>query len=458
LVVMKFGGSSLQSGEAFQLIAKIIREHSFSRRIVVLSAIGGVTDQLLQATEEALKNEKSIDASVQAIRKIHEPIIKESILDPELHKSVFDKMNSLLDKLHRLLKGAAYTNEATPRNRDHIVTIGERMSVAIMTGCLKSLGLNAVPVETDQIGMLTEGQWGNGTVQLLNARKKLSPFFKALFKENRIPVVTGFFGETADGHPITFGRGGTDYSAAVIASAIHAERLEIWKDVDGFLSGSPEIVKDWHFLSSLSYDEAAELAYFGAKILHPRTVEPLLEKSIPIVIRNTFKPKGVGTWISPSRKVVEGIVKSVTYDRSIAILRIHGVDVGYTVGLLSRLVSHLSELDINIRSVMTSQTCINILLDRKDLKEGYHHLHSLNLEAVNQVEVVENVGMVAIVGEGLSTTEEKLGQAIMALTGSGIHVEMIVSGASKVASYFVVREEKIKDAVRVVHQAFFESK
>lgn len=268
-------------------------------------------------------------------------------------------------------------------------------------------------------------------------------------------MVTGFFGQTREGEPITFGRGGTDYSAAVIASALYAERLEIWKDVDGFLSGAPDMVPDGRLLTSLSYDEAAELSYFGAKILHPRTVEPLLEKSIPIVIRNTFQPQGVGTWIGPDRHVSEDVVKSVTFDRNVAMIRVHGADVGYTVGLLSSLVAHLSELGINIRSVMTAQTCINILLDRGSLNEGFHHVQNMPKNGIDLIESIENIGLVAIVGEGLSSAREPLSRAITALTRNGNHIEMIVSGASKIAAYFIVREDQLEESVQAVHRVFF---
>jgi len=297
--------------------------------------------------------------------------------------------------------------------------------------------------------------FGQGTVDIARSRKPVSKALQALFHDGILPCVTGFFGETEDGQPITFGRGGTDYSAAVIADALEAERLEVWKDVDGFLTGSPEYVSNPQLLGSLSYDEAAELSYFGAKILHPRTVEPLLDRRIPIVIRNTFRPEAVGTWIGPERNVREGIVKSVTYSRNVGMLRLHGPDVGYAVGLLSRLVSQLSELDINIRSVMTSQTCINILLDRSDLQKAYSHLRSQAAEGIDAFEPVEKTGLVAIVGEGLDSAEGLVARVIQALAQVNVHAEMIVAGASKVAAYFLVDEEKLKRAVTSVHEAFF---
>ena len=210
-------------------------------------------------------------------------------------------------------------------------------------------------------------------------------------------------------------------------------------------------------LPSLSYDEAAELSYFGAKILHPRTVEPLLERKIPIVIRNTFKPDAVGTWIGADRYEREGVVKSVTYTRNAGMLRLHGPDVGYAVGLLSTLVSQLSSLEINIRSVMTSQTCINILLDKADLERAYIHLKSQPQESIDSIEPTEKIGLVAIVGEGLDHAEGMVARVIQALAHGNVHAEMIISGASRVAAYFLVDENRLKRAVQCVHEEFFVS-
>jgi aspartokinase/homoserine dehydrogenase 1 len=455
VTVMKFGGSSLKDPKSLMEIADIIRKNSFSWRVVVLSAVSGVTNMLISATDRALENEGLIADSVEAIRKVHDPLIAAVVTDSAVRGETQRSFEELYLRLKKLLKGVAYTGEATQRTRDHILSLGERMAVHLMSGCLTSMGVRTRPVESDSIGMVAHGPFGQGTVDLARTRKALSKRFHEMFHDGILPCVTGFFGETEDGQPITFGRGGTDYSAAVIASALEAERLEVWKDVDGFLTGSPEFVANPQFLGSLSYDEAAELSYFGAKILHPRTVEPLLERKIPIVIRNTFKPDGVGTWIGPERHVREGIVKSVTYSKNAGMLRLHGPDVGYAVGLLSQLVSQLSGLDINIRSVMTSQTCINILLDRTDLQKAYHHLKSLKIESIDTLESEEKISIVAVVGEGLDMAEGLVSRVIQSLAQADVHTEMIIAGASKIAAYFIVDEDKLKAAVTSVHDGFF---
>jgi aspartate kinase len=452
---MKFGGSSLKNVESMHEICEIVKKNSFSKRVMVQSAVNGVTNMLIESTVKALQSESTIETSIRDIRSKHDPLIREGLKDAGIRKSAASALDDLMSRLKKLLQGVAYTGEATQRTRDHILSLGERMAVHIMAACLKDMGVSAEAVESDRIGMVSYGEWGQGTVDKHKARKQIPKHLHPMIHAGIIPIVTGFFGQTEEGEPITFGRGGTDYSAAVLADSLEAERLEIWKDVDGFLSGSPEMVKSGQLLSNLSYDEAAELSYFGAKILHPRTVEPLLERKIPIVIRNTFNPDAVGTWIGHEKYIRDGIVKSVTFDRNVAMLRVHGADVGYAIGLLSNLVTQLSETGVNIRSVMTSQTCINILIDRDDLQNGYSRLLSLSPDETDAVEAVENICLVAIVGEGLSEAEGLVAKAIRALAQANIQSEMIISGASKVAAYFILPDAHLKKAVHSIHETFF---
>jgi len=457
MVVMKFGGSSLTSGAAFKQIAEIILANRFSRKVVVLSAVGGVTERLLDAIERALVSETVAAATVEMLRRVHGEIVASAIANTAIQEETLKSIDLALAPLARLLQGVALTGEATGRVRDAIIVTGERLSVRLMAGVISDCGGAAEALDSDVLGVPATGDFGGGNADLTQARRVLPDAFDRLFRENQIPLVTGFFGANGQGEPLTFGRGGSDYAAAVLAGALGATRLEIWKDVDGFLSASPELVDNAQVLHALSYDEAAELAYFGASILHPRTVEPLLERQIPIVIRNVFKPEGLGTWIDVDRHVSEAVVKSVTFDRNIALLRVHGVDVGYTVGLLSELVTALSARHINIRSVMTSQTCINLLIDRAALRPAHALLQALSLGGVDVIEPRENLGLVAIVGEGLDTAEAVLARCMIALHTAGIHIELTVAGASRVAAYLIMRGEMLDEAVRVVHQSIFKT-
>ena len=239
------------------------------------------------------------------------------------------------------------------------------------------------------------------------------------------------------------------------ASARDTALLEIWKDVDGFMSADPKIVKEARHIDRLSYYEAAELSYFGAKILYPRTVEPLIEKGIPMVIKNVYEPKRSGTLIQNGSFENNDIIKSITFNRSISNLRIHGPGVGCKPGIIARIGNTLSELGINIYSVITSQTCINLILDRKDMKGGFTALENLAGGFIEKIDLEEDIALVGVVGKGLLKKQGVAARVFSAVADKNINVEMISSGASEVAYYFVVLEKDAEKAVQAVHEAFF---
>lgn len=451
MIVRKFGGSSLRDAAGLCTIADIIGDASQEGSIIVLSAIQGVTDMLAQAVCASLECWASAERILTGIVDIHSTLADECIEQDDIRSDVVFSISDIFLRLERLLRGVGYTGEATPRVKDEIMSMGERLSVRLMAGMLACRGVPVTRYDGDSIPLIAHGAWGSGCGDITRIRESLPAVFEAVQERGGCTLVTGYFGRTANGDVLTFGRGGSDYVAALLADALQAEKLEIWKDVDGFLSGSPEMVEGGVFLERLSYDEAAELAYFGANILHPRTVEPLLERCVPIEIKNTFRPGRRGTWIADQKRVSSGIVKSVTCDRNVALLRIHGADVGYTIGLLANLVSRLSSRSINIRSVMTSQTCINILLDRPDLETACRMLCGLHPEGVDKIEPVDDIGLVAVVGEGLLESRHCLADIMTSLYESAVHIEMIVSGASRVAAYIIVPLPDMIESVRIVH-------
>ncbi len=458
MVVMKFGGASLKDEKSLKQISKIIKKRIPEQPIIVLSAVSGVTDTLVRATNQALVNESSIVENINQLAALHRKIVAEAISSPPIRTETQEQIEILLSRLERLLYGIAYTGECTPRTRDLVLTFGERMAVHLLAGRLNTISCPAKALFADEIDIVAHGSWGLGTADLEQIQCLLPKHLDPLIQNGVIPVITGFFGRTAKNLPITFGRGGTDYSAAVVADAMKTTQMEVWKDVDGFLSTAPEITQDGHLLEYLSYEEAAELAYFGAKILHPRTVEPLMVKKIPLIIKNTFKTECEGTVIGPERFTHKQVIKSVTYDKEIAVLRIYGASVGYQVGLLKELVTALSDCTINIKSVITSQTSINLLIDRKDLNEGFEQLTQLNLDFVDKIEPVDNIALIAVVGEGLAETSGLAARVFSTVAKLGTNIEMISSGASRVAFYFIVNRPELEKTVKSIHDEFFNNK
>jgi len=458
MIVMKFGGASLKDGESIRQICKIIQKRLDDQPIIVLSAVNGVTDILVQATERALVDETSIAENLNQLISLHRRLVAEAITSPPVRTTTQSNMDVLFSRLEKVLYGIAYTGEITPRTRDLVLTFGERLAVHLLAGRLNAISCPAQPMSAEEIELRAHGDWGRGTADLSRCRELVPTHLRPLIEKGIVPVVTGFFGQTKENLPIIFGRGGTDYTAAVVADAMQVVQMEVWKDVDGFLSVAPEITKKGHLLEYLSYEEAAELAYFGAKILHPRTVEPLFDKKILLLIKNTFRTECDGTVIGPDRLTHEQIIKSVTYDPNVAILRIYGASVGYQVGLLRNLVAALSDCRINIKSVITSLTSINLLIDRKDLKASYEQLGQREIDFVEKIEKVDDVALISVVGEGLAETPGLAARVFSVMARLDLNVEMISSGASRVAFYFLIKETELKKAVKAIHDEFFPEK
>ena len=304
--------------------------------------------------------------------------------------------------------------------------------------------------------MITDGEFGTASVDFVKSTSKI----RGAFAHEVVYVVPGFYGISNEGKTTLFGRGGSDYSAAAIARCIGAPSLDIWKDVNGFLSADPKTVDNPVQIQRLTYNEAAELAYFGAKILHPRTVEPLSAAHIPIRIFNIYgdsdveKPLSV---VSAEKIVTKGIVKSVTYSEDFGILKLKGSGVGAKPGILAKVTTELHLAGINISSVLTSQISINILLAKKDLSTAYALVSAIELSVVGRVQIIEDVAVVATVGNGIAENYGVAARIFTALAKNGINVLMSCSGASPIVSYFLVSVNDCIRAVKAIHEEFFET-
>ncbi len=454
MIVIKIGGSSLRNTESLCQVSDLLVKTA-QPKIVVLSAVSGVTDHLYRCIEEAVRSERKITDLLDYLSLLHRELVVGAIQRLELRRNLMDEFSYLLSRLEKLLYGIAYTGECSKRMRDLIVSMGERLSVQLLAGCLRDRGLDALPLDADKIDLIVTGEFGNGSAELESTERLLPSHLQEPLARQAVPVITGFFGRDHQGHTITFGRGGTDYSAAVIAYAMNADELQIWKDVDGFLTANPEIIKDAVPLDYLAYEEAAELAYFGAAILHPRTVEPLAKKGIPAVIKNTYRPEAPGTVIGPERLQHSEVIKSVVANRKIGILRLVGASLGEQVGFLKSAVSALSDAGINIISVITAQTAVNLLLNKADVEKSRSLIEKLHIPYMDHIESITDIAMIAVVGEGLAETRGLAARVFTAVADAGTNVEMIASGASRVTQYFIIKETDVEKTVKAIHQEFF---
>lgn len=451
--VMKFGGGCLKNSNDFKQVAQIIKNKK-DNLVVVVSAVYGVTNLLYQAMKKAFVSEIEIDKTIEKIRQIHLTIADE-ILNDELKDWVKAEIDLRIEKLRKNLYGICWTSEVTDSLRAMILSYGERFSTYLLAAVLKNEGIDSQPLESDKIGIITDESYDNASPDLLTIEKNLKSVILPLFNEKVVPVISGFFGITPDGKVSLFGRNGSDYSASIIAYALDDATLEIYKDVDGFLSADPKIVKEAKQLEKLSYDEAAELSYFGAKILHPRTVEPVSMKKIPIIIKNMNEPSKSGTIISSKKEITEKIIKSVTYNRNISVIRVHGAGVGYKPGVLSEIGKKFMEKNINIYSIITSQTSINLIIDREDSDTGLKVLKFLEKGIAEKVYKMEDMSLVAVVGEGIIKKEGIAASVFSAVANAGINIEMMSGGASDVAYYFIVEEKQVEKVINLVHSKFF---
>ncbi|MBS2211649.1 aspartate kinase [Carboxylicivirga mesophila] len=452
-VVAKFGGSNLKKKEDIQKLVRVIKAYD-RPMVIVVSAFYGITNHLIQAMDDVKKDESNIEKLVRFLRELKEEAILENFDDKDWQDRTLNAVQSRIKELSRYLTGIHYIGDVPEFVEDVILSYGERLSSLVLTSILQSNGIDAEEALPEQMPLVTDGEFGNATVDFeissANVQKRLA--------ENKIYVVPGFYGVSEQGKVTLLGRGGSDYSAAAIARCLEAESLDVWKDVDGFMSADPKLVKSPQRITNLSYAEAAELSYFGASILHPRTVEPLKEVGIPIHIGNIDAFDGSvapRTVVYGTETVTDCIIKSVTYSDDFCILKMRGPGVGLKKGVLAKVSVALDRAGINIKSVITSQIVINLLLSAKDIKRAYSIVEELELSSITELIASEQISTIAVVGEGLLDRPGVAGRLFMALARKDINVQMIVSGASAVASYFMVAKDDRDSAIEAIHDEFF---
>lgn len=453
-IVVKFGGSNLRSNDEIHRIVKVVKNYN-QPLIIVVSAFYGVTNFLVEALDKARHDEGIAVKTVQYLFDLKIGSLKHFIEDELLRAETVYLIQDQLDELKNLLRGIALTGDASKALEDHVLSYGERLSSIFLNGILRSQGIESRSVLPETIGLITDGEFGNASADFhlstVHVRESLN--------EELVYVVPGFYGVSQDNKTTLFGRGGSDYSAAAIARCVGASSLDIWKDVNGFLSSDPKLVDSPVLIEKLSYNEAAELAYFGAKILHPRTVEPLTDPHIPIRIFNIYGTLDVIkplTVISREKFVQTGVIKSVTFSDDFGLLKLKGPGVGLKPGILAKVTTALHLAGINISSVLTSQISINILLAKKDLQNAYALVSAIELSAVGKLQIEDNISIVVAVGHGITDNYGIAARIFTALASEGINVLMSCSGASPIVSYYLVQTNDRTPAVKAIHREFFE--
>ncbi|MEM2986826.1 MAG: aspartate kinase [Nitrososphaerota archaeon] len=460
-IVMKFGGSILKDKESILNIAKTIHEYSKENELViVVSALKGVTDYLIKISEEAINgNEKIIKEKIIDLRKKHLEIIEETIKNENIKKEIERIIEELINELEKFLIGVTYLREITPRIKDYILSFGERLSTPIIYGILKDVGLKVEYYSGGEAGIITDSNFGEAKPLMNVTKYQIRERILPLLDKKIIPIISGFIAFNQEGMITTLGRGGSDYTATIIGSAIKADETWIWTDVDGLMTADPKIVPFAKTLHELSFLEAIEMAVFGAKYMHPKALEPAMEENIPVRIRNLFNQENPGTLITKEVKIIERkIVKAVTSINDVALITVSGIGMIGTPGIAAKIFDTLGKNNINILMISqsVSEANISLIIKRKDLERAITAFETsiFRKDFIQNIETEEDISVIAVVGAGMKGTPGVAARVFNAVAKKGVNVRMIAQGSSELNISFVVKEKDSKKAVQAIHEEF----
>ena len=452
MIVLKFGGTSLQDGAAMRRAADIVARQEERRPLIVLSAIGGATNELLRLSRVALSGDTRLAQEVLSeLVSRQRWILFDLDLEPDRQRDVADAIERHGEEINDFIRGVVLLRELTPRIQDTIVGYGERLSSLLFTARARRVGLDAEFTDAGEF-MVTDAHFTAARPRRSLMEERATTILVPALESGRIPVTQGFIGRTEEGTPTTLGRGGSDYTAALLGAALDAEEIQIWTDVDGMLTADSRIVREGMKVRELSFAEAAELAYFGAKVLHPATIEPAMARDIPVKILNSRRPDSSGTRITAGT-MQSGesavAVKSIAAKKGITIVHVQSLRMLMAHGFLSSMFEVFDRHEVPVDLVSTSEVSVSLTVDRED------RLHAIveDLSCFSKVSVKPKCAIVCLVGEGIQSTPGIAAQVFKAL--EDINVSMISQGSSEINLSFVVDEEQADETVRRLHGAFF---
>ena len=437
---MKFGGSSVANAQRIRHVASIIKAYRNRRPVVVLSAMGDTTDHLLEAADKALGG----IVSMEHIASLHFETLREFGLESGI-------IEDLINELTQLLTGISMIKELTKRTRDYLVSFGERMSVRIAAAYLTKEGIPASPYDAWDIGIVSDGNFT--AAELLDEVWKSIPEHLHAYvsgKDERIPVVTGFIAKDKDGNITTLGRGGSDLSATIIGAASGAEEIQTWKDVDGIMTTDPRICPDAKPVREVTYEEAQELAFFGAQVLHPRSMLPCRRSGTPVRVKNSYNIESPGSIIVETHAGKVFPVCAITVVKHVTLIDIASTRMLGAVGFLAHIFNQFLKWDISIDVIATSEVSVSLTVNAKTDLSGLLR----DLSEVAEVHSRSGKAIVSVICDALHSSAI-LASGFKALSNENINVQMISQGASKVNIGMIVDDEEADKTVRVLHKAYF---
>ena len=459
LLVMKFGGTSMGSAERMRVAARIVQQEQAKRPVVVVvSAMSKITDLLLDAMRHAESgNRAAVEANLANLRSRHEETCRD-LLPEASQPKVTARMAELIGEFERIVNGMAMLGDRPPRSVDEAVVTGEWLSATLFAEYLAVTGTPAEAVNARDV-VVTDAMFGNASPLMEPTGEKARARLLPLLKQGTLPIVTGFNGATADGRPTTLGRGGSDFSASILAAVLDAAELWIWTDVDGIMSADPRLVPDAQVLDAITYAEAAELAYNGAKVLHPRTLAPLVDKNIPVWSKNSFATEKPGTKIVPTVPSVAGGARAVASMNKVALVALEPASPELNgVQVMARALDAVARANVELLLLSSSSYRQNFcfLVREEELAKTLEALEAaLVLELAHHylkpIHVDRDVGLLAAVGEDMQGKPGLAGRIFTAISRAHVNVIAIAQGSSELTIAVVVRRAGLENAVRAVH-------
>jgi aspartate kinase len=448
MIVMKFGGTSVEDAKAIERTAAIVKGRLAQKPVVVVSAMAKVTDQLLAMGRAAGTGDRKTALKLsRALRERHYNAAGE-LLGTALFTQFHGDLGVDFDALDELLRGIAAVGELTPRTTDHVAAFGELLSSKIINAAFSARGLASILIDSREC-LITDNMHTRATPLFEESNQRLESKLSPLLAADRVPVMGGFIGSTTTGITTTIGRGGSDFSAAIVGAALGAERIEIWTDVDGMMTTDPNVCPEARRIKVISFDEAAELAYFGAKVLHPATVLPAVQRNIPVYVLNSRNPGCEGTRISARAPRCRNVFKAIAAKKRITIIDVAAPRMLLAHGFLKGIFDAFDRHRVAVDVVSTSEVSVSLTVDSNEAIPAL----AADLAQLADVKYEGRKAIVCLVGENLRETPGIAARVFGEL--ADVKIRMISQGASEINLTFVIDEDVVPEVVRRLHKTFF---
>jgi len=448
MIVMKFGGTSVQDSTAIDRVASIVKERLKLKPVVVVSALAKVTDQLLAMARAAGNGDRKIALDHSRLLRERHYTTAGELLRTGVFTNLHSELEESFDALDELLRGIVAVGELTPRTTDQVAAQGELLSSKIAAAAFAARGIDAVMIDSRQC-IVTDSNHMKAVPLMEETNERLKAKVQPLLSDGKVPVMGGFIGATKSGVTTTIGRGGSDYSAAIVGAGLGAQRIDIWTDVDGMMTTDPNLCPDARRIKVISFDEAAELAYFGARVLHPSTVLPAVQKNIPVYILNSRNPSCEGTRIAARVPSCRNFFKAIAAKKKITIIDVAATRMLLAHGFLKAIFEVFDRHRVSVDVVSTSEVSVSVTVDSNESIPAL----AADLAKLADVKYEGRKAIVCVVGESLRQKEGVAARIFGEL--SDVKIRMISQGASEINLTFVIEEDDVPQVVKRLHSTFF---